>query len=171
LIGYSLSEDETEIISRDSGSYAKQKPVDSQNCGGSNSSSTLLRFFRVRCFLGPGSHLGPADMPGLPSPPRSSPLLEGSAIAKPQLTTRYRCGFPGCNKRYASTDGGHTPREDPLFFSRQFTGLPLAGRAGERPARERARFERESHLTRPSPPSLPRSHSPVLPAVPLASCF
>lgn len=29
-----------------------------------------------------------------------------SPTAKPQpLITRYRCGFPGCNKRYASTDG------------------------------------------------------------------
>lgn len=40
--------------------------------------------------------------------PRSSPTL--SPTTKPlQSAIRYRCGFPGCNKRYASTDGACQP--------------------------------------------------------------
>lgn len=40
--------------------------------------------------------------PGVPAPKLStSPKLSGCK----NTVTRYRCGFPGCNKRYASTDG------------------------------------------------------------------
>lgn len=43
--------------------------------------------------------------------PRVSPTH--SPMSKPVSSIRYRCGFPGCNKRYASTDGtpAHTARE------------------------------------------------------------
>ena len=51
-----------------------------------------------------------------------------STGASPKLTgikgtcTRYRCGFPGCNKRYASTDGASS-----LFENQEKTlGFMLA---------------------------------------------
>jgi hypothetical protein len=71
-----------------------------------------------------------AQMPSKSASPRSSPpptpanrlsTSPKGPVAKGTTVTRYRCGFPGCNKRYASTDGECCPRRGP--------GIPGVGGA------------------------------------------
>ena len=52
-----------------------------------------------------------------------------SPVQKPQAMTRYRCGFPGCCKRYASTDGARfpeTPRTPADAHNANFGTFPAA---------------------------------------------
>ena len=71
-----------------------------------------------------------AQMPSKSASPRSSPpptpanrlsTSPKGPVAKGTTVTRYRCGFPGCNKRYASTDGECCPSRGP--------GIPGVGGA------------------------------------------
>ena len=92
--------------------------------------------------------------------PRVSPTH--SPMSKPVSSIRYRCGFPGCNKRYASTDGtpAHTARES--WPQRRQTHTP-AGRLCLPPADGRrglASGESSDAAARPSP-RLPEPAAPA----------
>ena len=96
----------------------------------------------------------------------ASPNRSPTASPKLGIVTRYRCGFPGCNKRYASTDGepGPTPPSAPRRRSaRGGCDLPPigAGSSGGRAARRGAGGRAPGACPPPPPLRPPAPHRPV----------
>ena len=76
--------------------------------------------FRGSWLLMPSKSASPRSSPP-PTPANRLSTSPKGPVAKGTTVTRYRCGFPGCNKRYASTDGECCPRRGP--------GIPGVGGA------------------------------------------
>ena len=76
--------------------------------------------FRGSWLLMPSKSASPRSSPP-PTPANRLSTSPKGPVAKGTTVTRYRCGFPGCNKRYASTDGECCPSRGP--------GIPGVGGA------------------------------------------